>query len=66
MNARIVLATDIPGYGAIAVALHRNGYGSTAGVVVGKRSATEANTLAIQQCLKEGGSHARVRWAWNG
>src|ERR1700756_384834 len=39
-SAKIIAATDMPGYGAIAVALHPNGYGSVNGIVVGKRSAT--------------------------
>jgi hypothetical protein len=65
-NAKIIAATDMPGYGAIAVALHPNGYGSVIGISIGKRSATEANTLAIGQCLKLGGTNPKVRWSWRG
>lgn len=66
LNVRIVAATDMPGYGAIAVALHPNGYGSVLGITIGKRSATEADTLAINACLKAGGTNPRVRWTWRG
>ena len=66
LNVRIVAATDMPGYGAIAVALHPNGYGSVLGITVGKRSATEADTLAIKACLKAGGTNPQVKWTWRG
>jgi hypothetical protein len=65
-TAKIVAATDMPGYGAIAVALHPNGYGSVNGIAIGKRSATEANTVAIEQCLKAGGKNPKIRWTWRG
>jgi hypothetical protein len=65
-GAKIVAATDMPGYGAIAVALHPNGYGSVIGISIGKRSATEADTLAVKQCLKLGGTNPKVRWSWRG
>jgi hypothetical protein len=66
MTAKIIAATDITGYGAIAVARHPNGYGSVNGIVLGRRSATEANTLAIERCLKAGGTNPKVRWSWRG
>ena len=65
-HVRIVAATDMPGYGAIAVALHPNGYGSILGITLGKRSATEARTGAIKACLKAGGTHPEVKWTWKG
>jgi hypothetical protein len=65
-TSKIIAATDINGYGAIAIGRHPNGYGSIDGVVIGKRSATEANTLAIEYCRKAGGTHPQVRWAWKG
>jgi len=46
MNARIIAATDITGYCAIAVARHPNGYGSIIGVALGKRSTTEADSAS--------------------
>jgi hypothetical protein len=61
VNVRIVAASDINGYGAIAVALHSNGRGSLIGISLGNRSAAEANTLAIEQCLKTGGTNATVK-----
>jgi hypothetical protein len=66
VNPRIIGATDVTGYGAVAVARQPGGRGSLIGVSLGKRSATEANTLAIEQCVKAGGTHAQVRWAWRG
>ena len=63
-NVRIVASTDIAGYGAIAVA--RFGDRAIIGVALGKRSATEAYTIAIEQCLKAGGTHPQVKWAFRG
>ena len=65
-NVRIVAATDVTGYGAIAVALHPNGHGSILGGALGKRSASEAYIIAIQECVKSGGTHARVKWTFRG
>jgi hypothetical protein len=64
-NVRILAASDVTGYGAIAVARHPNG-NWLIGVALGRRSAKEASTLAIEQCLKAGGSHPQVRWAFKG
>ena len=64
-NVRILAATDVTGYGAIAVAKHPNG-NWLIGVALGRRSATEANTLAINECLKAGGKYPQVRWAFRG
>lgn len=63
-NVRIVASTDISGYGAIAVA--RFGKRAIIGVALGKRSANEADTIAIEQCLKAGGTHPEVKWAFRG
>jgi hypothetical protein len=65
-NVRIIAATDLTGYGAIAVARHPNGFGWIIGVALGKRSATEADTLAIEGCRKAGGVNAQVKWAFQG
>jgi hypothetical protein len=65
-SARIVAACDLTGYGAIAVARHPNGIGWIICVSLGKRSATEAETLAIQKCLEMGGKNPRVRWGFWG
>jgi hypothetical protein len=64
-NVRILAASDVTGYGAVAVARHPNG-NWLVGVALGRRSATEANTLAMEQCLKAGGRHPQVRWAFRG
>jgi hypothetical protein len=65
-NVRIIAATDLTGYGAVAVARHPNGHGSIIGVALGKRSATEADTMAIEHCLKAGGRNPQVKWAFRG
>ena len=65
-SARIVAASDVTGYGAIAVAQHPNGIGWIICVSLGKRSATEADTLAIQKCLKLGGKNPRITRAFWG
>jgi len=62
---RLLAATDVTGYGAIAVARHPNG-NWVIGVSLGKRSATEAYTLAVDHCLKAGGTHPEVKWAFRG
>ena len=62
---RVLAATDVTGYGAIAVARHPNG-NWVIGVSLGKRSATEAYTLAVDHCLKAGGTHPEVKWAFRG
>ena len=54
-NFRILASTDQIGYGAIAVALLPNGHASVIGVVLGRRSATEADAMAINFCLRAGG-----------
>jgi hypothetical protein len=64
-NVRILASSDVTGYGAIAVARHPNG-NWLIGVALGRSSATEADTLAIEQCLKAGGRHPQVRWAFKG
>ena len=65
-TARIIASSDVTGYGAIAVALLPNGRGTTIGVALGRRSATEADSLAIAQCIKAGGTNPRVKWGFRG
>jgi hypothetical protein len=64
VNVRIIAATDVFGYGAIAVAA--KGTGSVIGVALGKRSPTEADAIAVDQCLKAGGSAPKIIRAWKG
>jgi hypothetical protein len=61
LNARIIGATDKVGFGAIAIARHPNGRGSLIGVALGKHSAREADTLAIEECLKAGGTNPKIK-----
>jgi hypothetical protein len=64
VNVKVIAATDVFGYGAIAVAA--KGTGSVIGVALGKRSATEADAIAIDQCLRAGGSAPKIIKAWKG
>jgi hypothetical protein len=63
-NAKILDASDIIGYGAIAVA--RFGPRWIIGVSLGRRSASESETLAKEKCLKAGGTNPRIKWGWYG
>jgi hypothetical protein len=59
-NARLLGYSDVIGYCAIAVARHPNGHGSIICASLGKRSAAEADTLAIEHCLKLGGTRPKI------
>jgi hypothetical protein len=63
-NVRILAATDVAGYGAIAVAHH--GIGWVTGVSLGRPSAADAANRAIEQCLKVGGTNPKVKWRFKG
>jgi hypothetical protein len=63
-DARIVAATDVTGYSAIAVA--RKGRGSILGITLGRPSQADADNRAIGKCLKAGGTDVQVRWRFNG
>ncbi len=65
-NVKIIASTDQTGYGAIAIALHPNGHGSLVGVALGRRSATEADTLAIELCVKGAAPILKVKWGFRG
>ena len=65
-NVRILAATDRTGFGAVAVARPPNGVGWIVGVALGRRSATEADALAIEQCRKAGGIKPQVKWGFRG
>ena len=66
INPWIIGSSDVSGYGAIAIARHPNGRGSLIGVALGRRSATEADTLAVEMCLKAGGTNPRVTAGFRG
>ena len=63
-DARIIAASDVTGYGAIAVA--RKGNGSVLGAALGRPSRADAEHRAIEVCLKGGGTDPKVRWEFNG
>jgi hypothetical protein len=63
-DVRLIAATDVTGYGAIAVA--RKGDKAVNGVALGQRSPGEADRLAIEQCRKAGGKDPMVRWRFRG
>ena len=63
-QVRIIAATNVTGYCTIAVARH--GDKAIVGVALGRRSASEADSLAIEQCLKAGGTNPRIISGWRG
>jgi len=63
-NVRILAATDVSGYCAIAVA--RRGDRAVIGVSLGRPSAADADRRAIEQCLTSGGTEPRVKWRFTG
>jgi len=63
-SVRILAASDVTGYGAIALA--HKGTGSIVGVALGRASAREAEELAIEQCVILGGTEPRVQWRFKG
>ena len=65
-NVRIIAASDVAGYGAIAVARHPNGVGSLIGVSLGNSSATEAERLAIEHCIEAGGTNPKITSTFRG
>jgi hypothetical protein len=59
-GARILAATDISGFGAIAVGHHANGHGSIVSVALGRQSATEADMQALRNCIQAGAVHPKI------
>jgi hypothetical protein len=64
VNVRILAASDIVGYGAIAFG--RRGSGYLTGVALGKRSPIEAEILAIDACRKAGCSNPKIKREFKG
>ena len=64
VDARLIAASDVVGYGAIAVA--HKGSGSVIGVALGRSSPQDAKHVAIEQCRRAGGSEPKVRWEFKG
>jgi hypothetical protein len=63
-SARRIAASDVEGYCAIAVG--RKGTGLVNGIALGRSSRAEAERLAVEACLKAGGTQPKVRWEWYG
>ena len=64
LNVRLLASTDLVGEGAVAIA--HMGNRSIFGVSLGRRSATEAQARAIEQCRKAGGIDPVVKWGFRG
>ena len=64
-DARIVAATDVTGYSAIAVG-SKGKNSSVLGIVLGRASREDAEKRAIEECFKAGGTDVQVRWRFNG
>jgi hypothetical protein len=64
IDVRLVASSAVAGYCAIAVG--RKGNCVVYGIALGKRSATEADTVAIELCLKAGGLDPKVKYGWQG
>jgi hypothetical protein len=65
-NVRVIASTARSGYGAIAVARRAHGHGQIIGIALGRGSQSEADRLAMEQCLKDGGVWPEVRWRIRG
>ena len=63
-DARIIAASDVTGYGAIAVA--RKGRVLVIGAALGRPSLADAEKRAIEVCLKGGGTDPQIRSRWKG
>jgi hypothetical protein len=64
-DVKILAASDVAGYGAIAGARHPNG-NRVIGAALGHASPMEAEHRAIELCLKAGGLDPKVRWRFRG
>ncbi len=64
VEPRILAASDVVGYGAIAIA--RLGTGSVIGISLGRPSPADAESRAIVKCLRAGGTNPKVKCGWHG
>jgi predicted transcriptional regulator len=64
-DARIVAATDVTGYSAIAVG-SKGKNSSVLGIVLGHASREDAEKSAIEECFEAGETDVQVRWRFNG
>jgi hypothetical protein len=65
-GVQIIGATDVSGYGAVAVARHPNGVGWIICYSMGRTSAAEAENLAKQKCRQLGGQNPQVKLRFQG
>jgi len=63
-SARLIAASAVTGYCAIAVGRKRTGLVN--GIALGRPSRAEAERQAVEACLKAGGTDPKVRWEWYG
>lgn len=66
VNPRIFAASDLVGEGAVAVGSNRNRKGSIIGVALGRSSALDAASRAIEACQRAGGIRPKVIRAFKG
>jgi hypothetical protein len=64
LDPTILAASDVVGYGAIAIARLRTG--SVIGVSIGRPSPADAENRAIAKCLRAGGTNPKIRCGWQG
>ena len=65
-NVRLFGYTDVDGYGAIVAGRNSKAEGWIVSAALGRRSQTEAVTMARNQCLRAGGKNPRVLWSFKG
>ena len=66
VNVRVLASTDLVGECAIAIARKGSGKGWLIGISLGRRSATEAQSRAIERCREAGGIDPKIRWGFWG
>jgi hypothetical protein len=63
---KVVAASAVEGYGAIAVATNGRGPGAVIGISLGQASEQVAKDHSVQQCLKAGGVAPKVARVFKG
>jgi hypothetical protein len=66
INPRIFVSSDWVGECAVAIGHNRSGKGSIIGVALGRRSATEAQARAVEECRKAGGVDPKIKLGLRG
>jgi predicted Zn-dependent protease len=65
-SVRLIAASDVTGYNAIAAGERANGHGSLVVAALGQRTQAIADALAIRKLLKAGAVNPVVKWQWHG